>query len=63
MDVTRQIVTHKTTASLSAARASGELQWHYKLRDGSLILTFTRMRDGLPATNIHMFKRISTPPH
>ena len=58
MDVTRQIVTHKVTASLIAARASGELQRHYKLRDGSLILTFTRMRDGLAATNIPIEARI-----
>jgi hypothetical protein len=35
VDVTRQIVTHRVTASLSAARASGELQRHYELRDGS----------------------------
>ena len=63
VDVTRQIVTHKVTASLSAARASGDLQRHDELRDGSLILTFTRMRDGLPVTNIHVWKRISTLPH
>lgn len=63
VDVTRQMVTHTVTASLSAARASGDLQRHYELRDGALILTFTRMRDGVPVTNIHVFKRISTRPH
>ena len=63
VDVTRQIVTHKVTASLSAAHASGDLQRHYELRDGTLILTFTRVQDGLPVTHSLVWKRISNLPH
>ena len=57
VDATRRIVTHHVRGSLSAERASGELRRNYELKDGALILTFTRPQDG--ATNTLVWKRIS----
>lgn len=57
VDATQRIVMHDVRGSLSAERASGELRRHYELKDGSLILTFTRPQDG--ATNTLVWKRIS----
>lgn len=60
VDVARKLVTHKIAGSLSAARASHELQRNYELRDGILTLSFTRPRNGLPVAHVLPFKRVSS---
>ncbi|MDX2007044.1 MAG: lipocalin-like domain-containing protein [Meiothermus sp.] len=60
-DEERSIVTHSVTASLSAARASGEFQRHYKIHGDTLTLTFTREQGGLPVTNSLVWRRVSSP--
>jgi len=60
VDVARKLVSHKIAGSLSAARASHELQRNYELRDGSGTLSFTRPRNGLPVAHVLPFKRVSS---
>ena len=59
VDTAQRIVTHHVRGSLNAQGASGELRRNYELKDGALILTFTRQQDG--AMNTLRFKRVSRP--
>ena len=59
VDPARRTVTHHVSGSVSAARASGELERSYELREGGteLVLSFTRPADG--AANTLVWTRVS----
>jgi hypothetical protein len=59
VDAAQRIIVHQVTASLAAARASKELRRNFDLKDGMLILSFPRTRNGVPVTNNLIWKRIS----
>jgi hypothetical protein len=60
VDAERGLISHHVEASLSAARASGELRRTYEIKDGLLILGFATLRNGVAMTNRLVWKRISS---
>lgn len=56
--VTGEIV-HNVTTSLNGPQASGELRRRYRMENGKLFLSFSRMRDGVDVITRLEWKRIS----
>jgi hypothetical protein len=59
LDAAQQSITHQVQASLAAGRASKELRRNFRFKDGMLVLSFNRVRNGMPVTQNLLWKRIS----
>ncbi|MGD9878684.1 lipocalin-like domain-containing protein [Reyranella sp.] len=53
-------IVHNVATSLNGPQASGELRRQYRMENGRLFLSFSRMREGVEVVTRVEWKRIST---
>ena len=59
VDLATSEIVHHVTTSLNGLQASGELRRSFRIEDGKLHLSFSRIREGAPVTARLVWKRTS----
>ena len=59
VDAARAEIVHNVTTSLNGPQASGELRRRYRIENGRLFLSFSRMREGVEVITRLEWNRIS----